>query len=486
MSLSATLSSALSGLQASSRAAELVSTNVANALTEGYGRREIQLAARSVGGTGSGVTVTGIQRTSDQVLLSDRRSAEAQTAGNTQRAAFFATMEDALGTPETGTSIGRRIDSLDAALLEAASRPESDARLAAVLDAAKALASHLGEASRTLQDERARADDRIATQVRDMNDTLLKVADLNARILKQVAADRDASPLMDQRQQLIDRIAGIVPIREIQRENGQIALVTDGGATLVDAGRAASFGFTQAGAVTADMTLGSGALSGLTMNGRAVSFRDGTGKMDGGTLAADFRLRDRDAPEIQARLDGVARDVIARFADPAFDPTLATGDPGLFTDAGAAFDPADETGLAGRIAVNPAADAAAGGALWRLRDGLGAMMQGPPGQGAQIDRLRGAIAALVEPASGGFAPGERSLGGLVSDLMSGVSMARIGAEADQSFAAARFDTLRSDELALGVDSDREMQELLLIERSYAANAKVIGAVDEMLRLLLGM
>jgi flagellar hook-associated protein 1 FlgK len=486
MSLSVTLSSALSGLQASSRAAELVSTNVANALTEGYGRREIQLSARNLGSGGSGVSVTGVLRNGDPILLSDRRGAEAQSAGLARRAEFFSTLEGVIGTPETASSIGQRIDRLDSALLEASSRPDSEARLAAVLDAAKGLAGHLGQASRTVQAERARADDRIATQVQDLNDTLRKVAGLNARILKQVAADRDASPLIDQRQQLIDAIAGIVPMREIQRENGQIALVTAGGAVLVDGGRAATFGFTPAGTVTADMALGSGALSGLNLNGKPVPFLDGTGKMDGGTLAADFRLRDRDATDLQARLDAVARDLIDRFADPSRDPTLPPGAPGLFTDSGAAFDPMTETGLAGRIAVNAAADPEGGGALWRLRDGLGAVLPGPPGQAILLDRLRGALSVLAAPASGGFGPGERSLAGLASDLVSGVSKARTGAEAEQSFASAMLDTLRADELALGVDSDRELQELLLIERAYAANAKVVGAVDEMLRLLLGM
>jgi flagellar hook-associated protein 1 FlgK len=486
MNLSATLSSALSGLQANSRAAEIVSTNVANALTDGYGRREIQLTARSVGGTGSGVAVTGILRVSDPVLLSDRRVAGAGAAGEKARADFFGVAESAIGTPEDAASIGRRISDLDGALLAAASRPDSEARLTDVLDAATALTDHLNDATRVMQDERARADDRIARKVADLNDTLGKVADLNARILKQVAADRDASPLMDQRQQLVDKIADIVPLREIMRDNGQIALVTSGGAILVDEGRAATFGFTPVGAVTADMTVESGALSRLTMNGKPITFRDGTGKMDGGALAADFRLRDQDAPAIQQQLDAVARDLIGRFADPALDSTLGSGDPGLFTDAGAAFDPLIETGLAGRLSVNAAADPEAGGALWRLRDGLGSATEGPPGASARLEALRGALSTLLEPASGGFSSGKRSAAGLVSDMLSRVSSARVGSEADQSFAAARYDTLRNDELAQGVDSDQQVQQLLLIEQSYAANAKVISAVDDMVKLLLGI
>ena len=43
MSLSSTLANALSGLGAASRGAEVVSANVANARTPGYGRRELGL-----------------------------------------------------------------------------------------------------------------------------------------------------------------------------------------------------------------------------------------------------------------------------------------------------------------------------------------------------------------------------------------------------------------------------------------------------------
>ena len=485
MSLSLSLSSAVSGLQASARSAELVSSNVANALTDGYGRRDIQLTARSLGGTGSGVEITGVVRVTDQVLLSDRRVAQANMAGSAVLADAFARLEAAIGTPGDAASLGGKIAGLDSALLAATSRPDSEQRLAAVLTAAQGLATQVGKASIAVQMERERADDRIAENVKELNDTLAKVAALNAQILKQVVADRDASPLMDQRQQLIDKIAEIVPLRQIDRDTGQIALISTGGAALLD-GRPALFGFTPVGKVTPDMTLASGALSGLTMNGKPVTFGDGSGKLDGGAMAANFRLRDIEAPVQQVRLDALARDLIARFANPSVDTTLTSGAPGLFTDAGAAFNAATETGLAGRLAVNTAADPANGGALWRLRDGLGATTEGPPGESALLTALRGQLTAFLAPASGGFAPGARSFSGLASDVLSYVSRARTGAEAEQSYTAARYNSLRADELAAGVDTDQQLQSLLLIERAYGANAQVIKTVDSMIKLWLGM
>ncbi len=57
-------------------------------------------------------------------------------------------------------------------------------------------------------------------------------------------------------------------------------------------------------------------------------------------------------------------------------------------------------------------------------------------------------------------------------------------EDQADFATARYDTLHTAELGQGVDTDVEMQNLLLIEQSYAANAKVLSAVDQMMQRLL--
>jgi flagellar hook-associated protein 1 FlgK len=42
------------------------------------------------------------------------------------------------------------------------------------------------------------------------------------------------------------------------------------------------------------------------------------------------------------------------------------------------------------------------------------------------------------------------------------------------------------ELQGGVDTDQEMQKLLLIEQAFSANAKVVQTVDELINLLLGL
>jgi flagellar hook-associated protein 1 len=483
MSISSSLANALTGLTAASRAAELVSNNVSNAMTEGYGRREIVLGARDLGGQGAGVRVMGVTRDVDRAVVRDRRLADAALGERAFRSAALDRLGALAGAPDDPASVAGRVAAFEAALVDAASRPDSEVRLRSVLDTAGALARSVNDLSRGIQRERVAADADIARQVDDLNRGLREVRELNAQILRLGANEREASALVDQRQRVIDGIAGIVPLREYSRENGTIALYTTTGASLLD-GRAATLSFTPSPTITPDMTLASGALSGISIDGRPVSTSGAFSPLAGGSLAAAFAVRDDLAVTAQARADGLAREVVTRFQDAAADPSLAPGAAGLFTDGATAFDPLDEEGLAGRLSVNALADPARGGELWRLRTGLGAAAPGPSGDAALLTSLAGAASALRPPASAALPTTGASLAGLAGELQSLASRDGLAAETELGFASARQETLAALERRGGVDTDQEMQKLLLIEKIYAANARVISAVDDLIGRLL--
>lgn len=484
MSISGSLSNALSGLTAAARAAEVVSSNVSNALTEGYGRRELELSSRSLSGNGAGVKVEGVRRVVDQQILGDRRLADAVLGNASVRSDFLRQLEDGLGQPDDPGSLTGRLATMEASLIEAASRPDSEPRLRAVLDAATGIAAKLGAVSDTLQGIRMQSDREIAGQVQSLNDGLRRLSDLNNEIRVQIGAGYDAAALMDLRQQEVDKISAIVPLRQVQRDNGQIALFTPGGAILVD-GKAAGIGFSPSGVIVPEMTLASGGLSGLTINGQPIDTGP-RGPLAGGSLAGLLAVRDDLTVSAQARLDAIARDLVERFADPAVDPTLTLGDPGLFTDDGLAFASPNEVGLSARLAVNALVVPERGGDLWRLRDGLGATTPGPPGIATGLIALADALSAARIPGSGDFLGAPRSAVGLAGDFISLVHNELQSSEAEQSFSLTRVDTLRTLELQGGVDTDHEMQQLLLIEQAYAANARVISTVDEMIQTILGL
>ena len=479
MSISTALGSAVSGLSATAVQTEVVASNIANALTEGYGARSTTLSSR----VGGGVSVDGISRQVDQALLRDRRLADAGTAEAEVLARFFSDLANLAGTPESAQSLPNLYATFDAALLEAASSPESTARLDAAVDAAAALARQINTVSDGTQQLRQDADAAIAATVENLNASLSQVADLNALILRNSGAGRDVAALVDQRQILIDGISEAVPVRVYERDNGTVALYSATGATLLDV-TPATFGFEGKGVITADMTLASGALSGLTINGQPASTSGTSSAIAGGALAGYFTIRDESAVTAQANLDAMARDLVERFEDPTLDTTLLPGDAGLFTDAGTALDPLDEVGLAGRLAINDLVNPREGGESWRLRDGLGAVAQGPVGDATLLYGLVDASTTPRIAASGNFGGIALSGAGTAGAFLSSIANEQNAADAAASYQRAQRDSLLALELGQGVNTDQELQKLLLIEQNYAANARVIQTVDQLLQELL--
>lgn len=479
MSLTAASRNALSGLTMASLTTRLISDNIANALTPGYGVRTLGLTSDH---NGNGVRILGITRFTDPVLLANRREADAAYGKTSAAATFLSRVEDAVGIADDPFSLSARVAQFQTDLLEAASRPDSGIRLDQAVTSAADLALAVNQAARSVQSLRNDAEIDIAQQVDRLNDLLVRVEDMNFNIANTMASGNSAAPLVDQRQVLIDELSEIVPVREVPRENGQVSLYTTGGAILLVEQRA-EIGFTRVNLVSEFMSIEAGTLYGLTFNGRDISTDPDTSKLRGGTLIAAFEVRDVTAVEMQNRLDGMAQDLVERFEDSSIDATRGVGDPGLFTDNGGPLDPLDVLGLAQRLELNAAIDPDQGGQSWRLRDGLGAVAEGDVGDASLIQDLMGAMEdARTAPAAVGT--GSYSATGLVDYISSLVSTEATNAQADQTYAAIQQSEMISLQDADGVDSDAELQSLMIIEQIYAANAQVLETVDIMLQTLL--
>ncbi len=482
MSISSALSSALSGLSASSRQAQVISNNLANALTPGYGVRRVGLTTPG-DGQGTGVLVTGVTRDVDQTLLSDRRRADSDVAFSTTKADFFADLERVLGTPEDAHSLTSRLADFEASLASAAVRPEEESRLQAAVLAAQDITRGLNETAGRVQVLRTDAESRIRQDVDDTNRLLQQVQSLNSQVVDARNRGNPTASFEDQRRLVLDNLAEIVPLRTFVRESGEVALYTPKGAVLLD-GSAAEFSFSASSVITADMTQGNGLLSGLQINGISVITSGDASPLDGGRLAANFEIRDELAVDAQTQLDAVARDLVTRFQQTGLDATRNAGDPGLFTDQGAAFDPLNEVGLSRRIDVSDAVRPDEGGAYWRLRDGLFAVAPGPVGDGALLQGLNSALSDSSTLASGDLGATERGAPGHVAAMMSYLGQQRLALDQSVSFARSNQAGLVEAELSLGVNSDEELQRLLLVEQSYSANARLIQTVEDMIDTLL--
>lgn len=481
MSITKAITNAMSGLTATARGTETVAANLANVMTPGYARREVVVSPQALGG---GVRIDGLARIVNASLLSESRLSASSLGEAKTRNAFLTRMEGVVGLPGGSDALSTALTGFQTALGAAAVRPDDEIRLAQVVASAAALTGRLNAASEAVQAARGAAQQEIASDVAVLNASLDRVAYLNARISILDAGGKDATPLIDERQQVINRIAGIVPVQEVQREAGKVALFTAEGAVLLDGSLPARLGFQGAPHVTADQVVGS-PLQLPTLNGAPLS----AGQMRlfaGGSLAANFAIRDELAPTLQAELDAMAFDLHQRLADPGVDPSLGPADVGILTDRGARADAANLRGLAGRLSVNAVVDPAQGGALWRIRSGLQAASAEPVGQTAVLNGLMGALEAVRPPQPGSGFEGNGTLANRFGTIESRVSARRVEGQADLAVRSTRHATITSSLMAEGVDSDAEMQRLLQYEQAYAANARVLRAVDDMINQILRM
>ncbi len=471
MSLSLALSSALSGLHVNSRATRLVADNIANQDTPGYAVRTLDQASRTLGGAGNGVVATGIHRDSDSGLLAAYRGALTQSVGRGEIAEFWTRIETAIGLPGDDGSLSQRLDRLEVALSDAAARPDSQAYLQQVAQAAADIAHSFGKIETTLQDARATTDTAIARDVAHLNDGLAEIADLNREIQRQTLTGGSPQSLMDVRQNRIDRIAEIVPVTEIARSDGRVALMSPDGVMLVDR-TAAEFVFSPTSAIGPDDRVETGALSGLELNGRPVA--PTAGLLAEGRLGANFGLRDTLAPQMQGQLDTLAEDLVTRFSQ------AEGGALGLIAPSDGVWPPT-QPGLSGRLVLNPLADPASGGDLTRLRSGLYAAQPAAVSDPAHLTRLRDAMRAPTDLS--GTAP-SRDAGAHAAAMLSLVGTTRLGAEQAEATAKSGLNALQDNLAARGVDSDAELARLLTLEQAYAANARVLSTIDAMMRRVL--
>lgn len=480
MSISAALNTARAGLNVVGARADLVATNVANASTPGYIRRALSVSETILGGQTSGVEITGIDRSVDARLTEERRRLSSDLAQADVLSETWGTLSQRIGDDLESSVLFRNITAFDAALKDAAQSPESTTHANQVVLSANNLVSEFTSLSALISQERQRADQDIAASVDALNASLRDIEDLNRSLASIDRGSAEAAALFDERGRVLDRIAEFLPIQTHPRESGAIDVLTSEGVFLV-AGPAREVSFNAANAVGSAQSLANGTLSGLMVDDTDITPGVGTfGAASSGSLAALFTLRDTDLPELETQLDTMAQDLIERFSDPSIDATNPVGSPGLFLDT----DDTAGTGVAGRLQLNALVDPDRGGAVWRLRDGLGAAAPGSPGDNTILAGLSNAFETVrsvnVPGLQGGFTATD-----LVSQLGSLAGQKRIQNESVMSSISLQFGAVQQAEAdATSVDIEQEMQNLLIIEQAFAANARIIEAASQMVRELM--
>lgn len=487
MSLTHALSSANSGLASTSRRADVAANNIANASTPGYVRRSVITSETVSGSQGSGVRITAIERAQDMAVTRLRRDADSATGRSSVMAQAYQTLNTELGSPGDGYGLFSTLENLESALKSLEATPESSALQNAVFSAANETTHQFNALSHIVTSMRETADNNIDRSVKKVNDSLYRLQDINSQLGSIDDLSSEGAALEDERQRLIDGIAEIIPIKDIARQGGQIDILTSSGVYLLS-GSVRELSYERAGVVSETDRYGEpgSRLSGLFVGEQDLTpGTDGRHALQSGSLAGEFAIRDTVAVEFADTLDGLASDLISRFSNDALDPTKAAGAPGIFTDKGAAHDPVDLLGTASRLRLNNAINPNVGGDVSRLRDGLGATTPGNSGNTAIISGLLSAMTDSQDAPAGTKLQGQYNVIGAAAGFTSQIGEQALRHDSINASTIARRDILSDTDLSKSaVDTDVELQNLLVIEQSYAANARVIQAISDMIDRLM--
>ncbi len=507
MNLDGALRIATGGLANIDRQLALISQNVANADTPDYARQVGSQTNLTAEGQGLGVLSQAPVRKLDTVLQAELFARDGAVAGLTVTRGSLTAVDAVHGTPGGGDDLSARLGALRDGFSALLGDPGARARQNQVLAEAGALTQQINSLSQVYDQQRQAAHDDAKAALSDLTRGLDAIGALNTRIVAFKAGGRATTDLENQRDAALHSIAGLVSVKALVRENGDMMVVTEGGVALPTRDATGALTLDDAN-LRSGFHYPGGGVPGLLLRGQDV-----TRQMVGGRIGADLALRDTTLPTFQAELDEFAFTLANRFD--AQGLTLFTDATGAVPAGGGSPTQAGYVGFAASIRVsvtvqsNPAL----------LRDGTHTVAGGPTGPSAYTPNPSGGPAgfttmirrvldhaigteaqagvAHAAPAVTGLGPA----GGLNAPFAAPLSLADFATAvvAAQSEASAAAEDRLATETALrdrlaerhtaisGVNLDTEMARMLTLQTAYGATARVLTVVqsllDELMRTL---
>ena len=439
------LSIAASGARAARSALDVTAQNIANASSDGYVRRSLRIEEVSAsGGAGrigdislSGARVAEIRRNADAFLQGEVR----RTSGDLQRAnvelSGLQNMESALEQSGVFTAVVE----FEAVLQQLSSDPVDPSRRAAVVAEASTLANKFNITASGFDavGDGLRFD--AEAEVNDANIIGAELARVNLRLTRAGSGSSDRAALLDQRDQLLERLGGFSSLTTSFAADGTVAvsLGSNPPRSFVQGGTAG----TLTSATAADGTLS------FAVDGQAMT--PGSGSLEGASLALT------ELASLRQRLDTVAAGIAdtvnnAQAAGVALDGTQ--GQP-IFAGTTAGTLRVVMTGGAG-LATAPA------GAAAGSRDD------------SNLNALRQSLTAL-DPT--------QQLNGVLFDISSKVAGRAVTQSALDTIATSARISLEQQS---GVDLDTEAANLIRFQQAFQASGRAMQAASDIFDTLLGI
>ncbi len=223
---------ARSGIQAHQQGLATTAHNISNINTKGYSRQEVVLETNrpAEGVIGSGVQVAHVRRAVD-IFIENQLTAGHEDLGFIATRASFLSQADGIVTETENSGLSNGVTEFFNALRDVATNPESPIQRTVLLAKAESLAQVFVEQAQAFNQIRLDANQEISRLIETINGLAVRIASLNEGIFKAESSGREAPDLRDQRSVLINDLAELVDIEQVQLRDG--IGITVGGQLLV-------------------------------------------------------------------------------------------------------------------------------------------------------------------------------------------------------------------------------------------------------------
>ena len=328
MGLSQALSTAMSGLRATQASLALVGSNVANAETPGYVKKTVNQVAGTTGEFGSSVLINGVNRQLDQYLQTQLRTETSGASYADVRSSYLANLQNVYGNPDDSGTIENAFNNLLTAFQGLSTSPDSQSARIGAVNAAQTMAQQLNATTQGIQNLRANAETGINDSVITANNAMAQIAAINNQLQNNGQTDAATASLLDQRDQYITQLSGLMDIRTVTNNLNQVTVFTNSGVQLVGT-EASKLSFNPQGTVTPN-TLYNTDPTKSNVGTITINFPHGgsydlvsTNSIRSGKIAAYLELRDNTLVKAQTQIDQFAASMSSALSDKTTDGTAA-------------------------------------------------------------------------------------------------------------------------------------------------------------------
>lgn len=215
---------------------DTTSHNISNVNTPGYSRQEVQLETEGglftgAGFYGRGVRVATVTRSTNEFLIRENNVNVATAAADQTRVDKLNQLEKVLPTGENG--LGYSAQQVLNAFVDVANQPQDMSARQVVLARAQDWVSRVNTAGKQLDDLQAGTVSDLQTTVSRINALTQQIATANQAIASYKGIGHEPNDLLDQRDQLVKQLNGLVQINTVEADDGSLSVFMGGGQLLV-------------------------------------------------------------------------------------------------------------------------------------------------------------------------------------------------------------------------------------------------------------